>query len=148
MANTRKEYKKYVSFHSGYAVISITRPRSPLDLTPVEFLTLMPLEAVLGYFSNPTAVADRIEKIAGEVVRRWMRKNEFAPEGQRTTVNWCEDIWSMQWRNAKGHLETTVYQLRLNTYQFNMNNQFSTCPKMNIEDVKVVFSVKFPANIV
>ena len=107
----------------------------------IEFITLMPLDAFLGYFASPPNLAAELEREAEKLARRWNKMNEFLGRGDKIPETWGQPMHTFTWPSGGGQVEKTIVEITLNTYAFTGEHQNTDCARITPDDMKVCLSV-------
>jgi hypothetical protein len=107
-------------------------------------VALIPLEGFVKFFGpNPRAVADTIHAKAEEVVTRWKEHNAGTRLGERKTVGFVYDIFTHEWKGAKGKQEKSVFELHINSWTATSAQQWEQgVPRIALADLKVLLKVR------
>ena len=129
-------YRGYWKFDSGYAAFAIPRPYPDKEGRYKNQVAVLDLNTYLTYFGEPAKLVTKLTKATGDLSDRWQQINSGRPH--KRAIEWSEEIGRCSWMNF-GKLETSVWEITLNTYGFSLRGQEG---KMTANDVKVTFELR------
>ena len=112
----KKEYDRLSNWSDGWMILSTDGwdgARGQEFNKKKLFHTMVPMGDGLEYFSKPKEVALRLLRAAQTLCARYNQQ-----QGRKKPATWRESISETCWRNTKGKMETTVFEVILSTYNF------------------------------
>ena len=112
-----------------------------------DFVAFVPLEGWLAYVKgDPAGLADRLERVARELLSRWHIKNLGLVGNERRPVAWYDEVCRCEWKGPTGKRETTIWEVQLNTWHLTQRNLDKRVPVVTLDDVKFLLKARSSLN--